>query len=108
MGFFLHQHSLEAPLKQMPHDAVQAIEVLGVQTIEVPHPGGEVAVWRFHHQMVVIAHQAIGMHHLIEALADNPKHLQPVQAVIVIKIDILTPIPTRGDVIQRAGKLNPQ
>jgi len=56
--------------------------------------GRQIAVWRFHHQVVVIAHQAIGMHYPVEALADNSQNIEPVQSVIVSKIDILTLVTT--------------
>ena len=42
-------------------------------------------------QMVMIAHLAISMAHLVEALADLCKGVQPVQAILIGEINVVTP-----------------
>jgi hypothetical protein len=58
--------------------------------------------------MVVVPHLAIGMDDPIEAPADLPEHLQPDLTIPVLEIDRLPPISPGGDVVERAGKLDPQ
>jgi hypothetical protein len=58
-------------------------------------------------RLVVVAHLAIGMDEPIEALADVPQHLQPDLTIPVIEVDRLPPISPGGDVVERAGKLDP-
>src|ERR1051325_2012528 len=52
----LHQHCLEAPLKQVADTAVSPVVTLGIHTIQLAHPPREVGLERFDKEMVVVAH----------------------------------------------------
>ena len=50
----------------MPYPAVPTVKILGVNPVEVPHPLGKIAINRFHHQVVVVIHKAIGVAEPVE------------------------------------------
>lgn len=90
----------------MPGASVAAIAVLREHAIELAHALRQIAIGRFDQQMVVIAHQAVGMHHPVERQHDLAQHLQKARAVNIILVDRLTSVATRGHVVQRPFKLN--
>jgi hypothetical protein len=57
----LDDNGLVTPLKDMAYPAVSSIEALGVDTVELAHPLSKVGIRGFHQQVVVIAHQAVGV-----------------------------------------------
>jgi hypothetical protein len=85
---------------------MSAIAVLGEYPIELAHALRQIAVRRLDQQVVVIAHQAVRMHHPIERRRHPTQHLQKARAIRIVLIDRLTPIPTRGHVVQRPFELN--
>jgi len=54
----------------------------------------------------VVAHQTICVHDPVESGANQLEHAQPFRAIDVIHIDILAPITTRSDVVQRAWEFD--
>jgi len=54
----------------------------------------------------VVAHQAIRVHDPVETGANLLEHSHPFRTIDVIRIDILAPITTRSDVVQRAGEFD--
>jgi hypothetical protein len=88
----------------MADPAVPAVEGLGVDTVELPHALGEVALHRFHHDMVMVAHLAPGVADPVAAPADCAEDLQPEPAVLFVQIDILPPLPPGGDIGEPAGQ----
>ena len=75
---------------------------------ELVHALGEIRVRGFHQQAVVIPHLALGVHDPVEALADLGQDLQPRLPILILQIDGLPPVSARGDMVERAGKLDPQ
>jgi hypothetical protein len=59
-------------------------------------------------QVVVIAHEAIGVTQDVIAGDGGCQHVQEARAVIVIFEDRVPVVPTRGDVVDPAGKLEPE
>jgi hypothetical protein len=47
-----------------------SIEILGIYTIELVHPFGQVGVRRFNQQMILITHQAVGMAYPVIGITD--------------------------------------
>lgn len=56
-----HQDGLVAPLKEVSHAPVMAVETLGIHAVHVPHALRQVAIGCLDQQVIVIVHQAIGM-----------------------------------------------
>jgi hypothetical protein len=76
--------------------------------VHVPHQPRQVAFARVQHQVIVVAHQAVGQHLGIEAvhgLADDP---QLRGAVRIVLVDGLPPVAAGGDVVDGAGELDAQ
>jgi hypothetical protein len=70
----------------MPCPVVATIKILRVNPIDVSHALGKVAINRFHHQVVVVLHKAIGVAEPVEPfehlLEDNEK---PLPVVVVLE-----------------------
>ncbi|WP_371814606.1 hypothetical protein [Niveibacterium sp. COAC-50] len=49
------------PLKHVAHATMASIEALGVHAAHMAHPCGEVSLWRLNKQVVVVAHQTLGV-----------------------------------------------
>jgi len=60
------------------------------------------------HQVVVIAHQAIGQHLRVEAIRRLRDDLDLRPPIRIVAIDRLAPVTARGDVMDGAGKLDAQ
>jgi hypothetical protein len=56
----------------------------------------------------MVAHLTPGMATPIEVLSNLAKYLQPLLAISVREINVLSPVPTRSDMIQTICKLNAQ
>jgi hypothetical protein len=107
VDFLLHQDRLVAPLKEVPDQAVAAVEALRIKTVQVPHPERQIAIRRLQQQVIVIGHLAEGVHHPVEASANNAQHLQPVDAVSIVQENVFPSIPARGDMINGPRQFEP-
>lgn len=58
----------------MPYSIVPTVKILGVNPVDVPHPLGKIALNRFHHQVVMIDHQTIGMTEPVEPFDCLPEN----------------------------------
>ena len=82
------------------------VEALGIDAIVLAHTLGDVSVWGFHQQMVVIAHLAVGVDDPVEAFADLAQNVQPQFLVFVFDIYISSrPSPREVTPVQGASKL---
>lgn len=90
----------------MPHLAVAAVEVLRVHAVEVPHQARQIGLPRAQHEVVVVAHQAIGEHLGVEALHGPPHDLQQTLAIAVVGEDRLAPVAARSDVVDGTLELD--
>ena len=71
--------------------------------IEAMHPLGNVGIRRFDHEVVMIAHEAIGMAQPVVALLRFDKYLEEFKIVAIIMKYRLPSIAAGGDVIHGAG-----
>tara|TARA_R110000782_G_scaffold91608_2_gene174886 strand:+ start:939 stop:1256 length:318 start_codon:yes stop_codon:yes gene_type:complete len=78
--------------------------LLGIDTVQLAHAAGEIAVWRFNQKVVMIARQAISMTQPVVLLVDFAKQAKERFTIVVIVVNRLAPVTTRGDVLKRAGK----
>lgn len=88
----------------MPHPIVATVKILGVNPVDVPHPLGEIALKRFHHQVVMVGHKAIGMTEPVEpfdCLSENGQ--EPLSVLVVFKYR-QPGIPPRSNMIECTRK----
>lgn len=104
MRILLHQQRVVAPLENMPHQAVAAIDALRIDAVQLPHALAEIALGRFDHQVIVVAHLAVGVDDEVKARGDQAEHLEPGVAVGVVAIDGVAPVAAAGHMVQRAGE----
>ena len=81
---------------------MNAIELLGVNPIELTHAFREIPFNRFHNNMIVVGHLAPSMAYPIESFTYITKYFQPGLAIRNAKVNILTVITTRGHMIEAA------
>lgn len=58
------------------------------------------------HEMIMVAHQAIGEHLATKARQGLCNDIQMNESILVINKDRLEPVATRGDVIDSAGEFD--
>jgi hypothetical protein len=107
VGVSLDQNGLEPALKNMAHSIVSTIETLGVDTVQMSHPRGEISVNRFHNKVIVIVHKTVSVTMPVEAfhrLLENEEKPGP----ITVALKNLHPgVSPRGQMVNRAWKFNP-
>ena len=81
---FIHQHSLEAPLKQMPYLAVATVLTKSVDAIEVPHQARKIRAVGLHNSMIIITHQAISIGCSLKPIQRLSKQFQSGATVFVV------------------------
>ena len=83
----------------MPYEAAPTVERLSVDTVELTHAARKVRFGRLHNQMKVI-HQAVRVASPALPLADPREHPKLGFPVLIVEVDVLAPIPSRGQVVQ--------
>jgi hypothetical protein len=96
--------SLDITFSQVADAAVAPVEALGIYAVQLAHAQRKVGIGGFEQQVVMVAHQAIGMADPAEAADDLTEHLQKQAAVFVVEIDVLPGIASGGDVVERTGE----
>jgi hypothetical protein len=89
----------------VPAAAVPGVEGLGVAPVQELHPGRELRPGRLDDQVVVVAHQAEGVHAPGAALDRPCEQAEEEQPVVVIQVDVAAGDPARGHVVDPVGKL---
>ncbi|BCS55432.1 hypothetical protein GSbR_00340 [Geobacter sp. SVR] len=84
MTLLLNQNRLEPSLENVPILAVLSIVCLGVDAVQMAHPGREITILGFNEKVVVIIHEAVGVAKPIEALHHLAEDIQEYVTVIVI------------------------
>jgi hypothetical protein len=108
MALALDEDRLEAPLEYMSDTTRVPIEALRVHTVELSHPARQVCRGRLDDQVIVVAHQAVGMAPPSEPVDDVRERLQECPPVLVVEKDRFSRIATRSDVVERSSELDPQ
>jgi hypothetical protein len=92
----------------MAASLVSPIESLRVHPVEVTHRKREVRLGGLDQQVVVIAHEAIGVTEHVIAGDGGCQNNQEARAIVIIFEDRAPVIPTRGHVVDATGKLKPE
>ena len=74
----------------------------------MPHQARQIGLVRVQHQVTVTAHLATGQHLSIEPVHRLSDDFQVRGPVCIVAVDRLTPVATRGDVVDGTGKLDAQ
>jgi hypothetical protein len=89
----------------VPATPVLGIEGLGVAAVQELHPGRELRPPALDDQVVVVAHQAEGVHAPAEALDDEAEQAEEEQPILVVQIDVAAGDPARRHVVDAVGQL---
>jgi len=104
MCFSFNQDGLVPALEDMADPVVVPVEFLGIDTIELTHSFTEGAINGFDDNVVMVAHEAIGMTKPIEEIAAPCEDIKEDSTILVIAENIFLFIPTRGDMIKCSRK----
>ena len=104
VGLLLHKDRLVSTLKDVTYSFMGAIESLRIDTIELTHAFGKVRIRRFHENVVVVAHQTIGVNRPVKTFPDTGDHIEKQLPIAIGQVDIFPAIPPRGDMVKRAGE----
>ncbi len=83
--------------------SVTFVEELCVDSIQLPHTEGEVAIRRLDKDMVMVGHEAVGVTDPIIPFVDVLEGVQEVQAVLVVLEDGLLLVTAGSYVINSTG-----
>src|SRR3954469_10590328 len=92
----------------MSAETMSPIKPPRVSPQEPFHPDHEIGFWRFHHEVKMIRHQAIGMHLPTCLLTGSRERGDKAPAILVLVENRLTSISTAEDVVNRARILHPK
>jgi hypothetical protein len=95
-----------ALLEQVPRASVPSIAPLGEYAIELAHAFRQVPVRRANNQMVVVAHQTIGVATPIEARNYVAEHQQELLAIAIVLVDSFAAVAARRYVVKRTVEFN--
>jgi len=84
MAVFLNENGLVPALKKMTSPAVPLIEKLSVNSIQLAHAKGQVAVWCFYEKMIMIGHEAVGVTNPVISFIDVLEGIQKVFSVSIV------------------------
>ena len=108
IGVAVDKDGLEAALEHNSHQSMAAVEASQVDPVELAHNQRQIRLARVQHQVVVVAHQAVGQNLGVKAVHGLGQDAQEGFAVFVVLEDRTAPIAPCRDVVQRAGELNAQ
>lgn len=87
---------------------VTHIDLLHEDTVQLPHPGGEVCLRRLDDEMIVIVHQTICVDEPAETLDGISQNLQEDHPVSILPENLLTRVRTAGYMIQCSFIFDPK
>ena len=99
MAVLLYEDAFEPPLEKVAVSFVPFVKKLGVDTVQLPHAKGEVAIGCFDQKMIVVGHEAVGVTQPIITFIDVLKNVEEVLAILVVLEDRLLLIAARRNVI---------
>jgi hypothetical protein len=101
----LNDDRLEATLEYMTRALVSPVEVLGIARVERVHPTRKRRAGCFHQEVVVVAHQAIGVEKPGLVGDDRREKVQEMAAIAYVAKDRPPLVAAAGDVVQRSWEL---
>ena len=104
----VHQERFVSASKEMAPQTVSAIELLSVGTQQPLHAGAQIAPRRFHNEMKMVIHEAIGVNLPPSPPAGPGQQLKEELPIGVMSKDCFAPVTTAKHVIDRARILDAQ
>lgn len=93
------QNAAETPVEQGTFKSVLAVEVLGVDTVQLPHATREIGCWHTDHQMIVVRHHRVSVEHPTEAFDYHRNNVEEDLSVFLVYVGFLPSIALAGDQI---------
>ncbi len=87
---------------------MSAVDVLGVDAVQLPHSMGQISIGRLHQNMIMVPHLAVGMIDPIEPVGYLTHEFQKFNAIGLSEIDILLFVSPSGYMIQGPGIFDSQ
>src|SRR3989338_8916952 len=106
MALFLYQDGLVAALKQMSHGSVAPVVELGIDTVQLAHSFGEVSLWCFDYQVVVVVHQTVGVAEPVKAVNDLAEGVQEGFAISIVIEDVFSGVTSGGRMVDCTVKFD--
>jgi len=103
MAVLLYQDGLVPALEQMADSAMALVEELRIDSVQLAHAEGKIAVRRFYKQMIMIGHEAICVTDPMIPFVDMLKSVQKILAVYVVLENGLLFVAARRHVIDCTG-----
>ena len=89
-------------MEEVPCSPVPLIKSLRIEPIQLSHADGEIAVTSLDENVVMIAHQAVGVTDPVVAFIDPTKSIKKVFAILTVLEDGLSLVTAAGDMINSA------
>jgi hypothetical protein len=102
VAVLLNENGLVSPLEEMARSFMPPVKGLGIDAVELSHADGEVAVRGFDDEVVMVAHETVGMADPVIALVHLLKDVEKGVSVPIVLEYGLPFVPAGGDVIDRA------
>jgi hypothetical protein len=99
---------VEAAAEEMAGTPVAEVEALGVRTVQELHAGGELRLGGFEDEVIVVRHQAEGVHRPLVAAHAAGEQRQEAEPVVVVPVDRAAVDAARRDVEEPIGKRGPE
>ncbi|MFN8188465.1 MAG: hypothetical protein U0R69_15450 [Gaiellales bacterium] len=106
VGLTLDENRRVTALKHVTDAPMPAVEALRMVAPHLLHPASQVGPRSLDEEVVVIAHQTVGMHAPGEALTDRRENGEEPLTIPGIQEDRLARVPAGDDVVQRTWKLD--
>ena len=107
MRVLLNQDRLESSLKEVTNPFVSTIEALRVAPVELMHPPREIRFGSLQEQVVVIAHQNVGMDPPEHDLDDAAYQAKELLTIDPVAKDLALFVASARDMPERAGVIQP-
>lgn len=85
--------------------APATVEAEGVTTEELSHPGAERGLWRLHHGVEMVVHQAVSVDAPAGALCNLPETGDESSSIVVVVDDLAIGVSPGDDVLDRIRRL---
>jgi hypothetical protein len=108
VAVLLDEDGFVPSLQQMARPSVAPVKELDVDTVQLAHANRQVAIWGFDHEMIVIAHEAVGVADPVVPLIHMLEGVQKIQLVLVVLEDELVLVATESDMVDCAGIFDPE
>ena len=102
MGVLLYEYGFVPALEEVTCSPVPLIESLGVESVQLSHADGEVAVRGLDENVVVIAHEAVSVTDPVITFIDPMESMKKILAILIVLENVFSIVTSTGDVINSA------